>query len=721
MRFTRSFLLVILTLLPLIGTLSQPNFGITQLSSRRFPMYGIHDVTVSGNRLLVTEDSCVVGIHNIADPSAPVERGIYNAYCYSSNLIVEGTTAYIPNSYNGYGIDIVNISNTMNPVRIARIPTFQNVFSIAKMGSYLCVIEATGSSRVLRVVYLANPTEPLVIALVTDYPDVTRIVISGNIAYLSSTSTLYAVSLANPTIPTLLGTIPLHTPNPICAVANSYAYSVGNDSLMCIYNVSNPSAMSLANIVSFNDRVQDVKIAGSMAYVSNNRQGIKLVDVTNPTAPVIVSTFDTPGHATRCAVSNSIAYVCDWVGGVRVVDCHTPTAPVELAQFASGGYISGMCFDGVNLYYTDTMFGLRVADVANPTNPHETSFLPMNDYNSAIARYGNYCYVASGDSGIAIVDVTTPASPRFVRYFARETQSWTSALAISDDKIFYTVGWHFYIASLTDPESPTVINSGVTFNYISRICVVDNYAYLLGNITGAISGVFVLDCTNPQTPTLVGQYTQGGLGAYYNDLAVSGDYAYLASYGLGLRIISVANRAHPQLVTHYEPAENISAVTLSGNHAFLGGSAFRILNIANPSSPQLVGFLDSVYVSNVCVNGSIVYSGESTHLRIYDCSGALSGVDDSENNFPTQYSLKPNYPNPFNSTTTISYTLPLLSNVELKLFDLTGREVASLVNQKQQTGSYRVTFDGMNLSSGTYFVKMQAGEFVKTQKLVLLR
>ncbi|MDK9698635.1 MAG: T9SS type A sorting domain-containing protein [bacterium] len=59
--------------------------------------------------------------------------------------------------------------------------------------------------------------------------------------------------------------------------------------------------------------------------------------------------------------------------------------------------------------------------------------------------------------------------------------------------------------------------------------------------------------------------------------------------------------------------------------------------------------------------------------------------------------------------------------VELRLFDITGREVTTLVNQKQQTGSYRVTFDGKNLSSGTYFVRMQAGEFVKTQKMVLLR
>jgi len=88
---------------------------------------------------------------------------------------------------------------------------------------------------------------------------------------------------------------------------------------------------------------------------------------------------------------------------------------------------------------------------------------------------------------------------------------------------------------------------------------------------------------------------------------------------------------------------------------------------------------------------------------------------------PLQYRLRQNYPNPFNSTTTISYSIPKLSIVELTLYDLLGREVTTLVNRKQSAGSYRVTFDGKYLSSGTYFVQMKVGEFIKTQKMVLLK
>ncbi|MDK9700839.1 MAG: T9SS type A sorting domain-containing protein, partial [bacterium] len=113
---------------------------------------------------------------------------------------------------------------------------------------------------------------------------------------------------------------------------------------------------------------------------------------------------------------------------------------------------------------------------------------------------------------------------------------------------------------------------------------------------------------------------------------------------------------------------------------------------------------------------------------VYDCFitrlslvADTSDITPDREVLPLSYAISQNYPNPFNSSTSISYLLPKPGHVNLRLFDITGREVATLVNQKQQTGSYRVTFDGKYLSSGTYFVRMQAGEFVKTQKMLLLR
>jgi hypothetical protein len=90
---------------------------------------------------------------------------------------------------------------------------------------------------------------------------------------------------------------------------------------------------------------------------------------------------------------------------------------------------------------------------------------------------------------------------------------------------------------------------------------------------------------------------------------------------------------------------------------------------------------------------------------------------------PTQYSLNQNYPNPFNPSTVISYQLPAASFVTLKVYDVLGNEVATLVNELQQAGTHTSTFNTQNLqlSSGIYFYKIQTNNFVQTKKMILIK
>jgi hypothetical protein len=93
----------------------------------------------------------------------------------------------------------------------------------------------------------------------------------------------------------------------------------------------------------------------------------------------------------------------------------------------------------------------------------------------------------------------------------------------------------------------------------------------------------------------------------------------------------------------------------------------------------------------------------------------------SENELPGMFVLKQNYPNPFNPSTTISYQLRAKSLVTLKVFDLLGKEVATLVNNVEQPGSKSVNFNANNLVSGVYYYRLQAGNFILTRKFVLLK
>ena len=101
--------------------------------------------------------------------------------------------------------------------------------------------------------------------------------------------------------------------------------------------------------------------------------------------------------------------------------------------------------------------------------------------------------------------------------------------------------------------------------------------------------------------------------------------------------------------------------------------------------------------------------------------GAESSVEPISLSLPQHYSLHPNYPNPFNPSTRITYDLPSPSSVTLEIFDLLGRRVASLAKGTQPAGTYSILFDGSAFPSGLYFYRLQAGAFTQTQKMVLLK
>ncbi|MEJ2105053.1 MAG: T9SS type A sorting domain-containing protein [Ignavibacteriaceae bacterium] len=110
----------------------------------------------------------------------------------------------------------------------------------------------------------------------------------------------------------------------------------------------------------------------------------------------------------------------------------------------------------------------------------------------------------------------------------------------------------------------------------------------------------------------------------------------------------------------------------------------------------------------------------------FDGTSEYSNIIEATVYSPTIFSLKQNYPNPFNPTTNIKYTIPSnvkgeMSNVSLKVYDILGNEIATLVNEDKPAGTYEIEFDGTNLPSGIYFYKLQADSFVEIKKMTLIK
>ena len=133
----------------------------------------------------------------------------------------------------------------------------------------------------------------------------------------------------------------------------------------------------------------------------------------------------------------------------------------------------------------------------------------------------------------------------------------------------------------------------------------------------------------------------------------------------------------------------------------IGISNSNLWNLWCPNQTNLLG----------CVIDGIVYGD----------TAFISGIHKISNEIPESYQLSQNYPNPFNPTTKIQYQITKNSHVELKVFDATGNQIATIVNEQQTPGTYEAEFDGTNFASGVYFYKITAGDYTQTKKMVLIK
>ena len=160
------------------------------------------------------------------------------------------------------------------------------------------------------------------------------------------------------------------------------------------------------------------------------------------------------------------------------------------------------------------------------------------------------------------------------------------------------------------------------------------------------------------------------------------------------------------------------------------GNQFSV--VTQPAFPARIPPLGSVSVGvlfaphkNGALQDSLVFlsnASNASRATIYlQGTGTGATAIEPASEMPKAFALLQNYPNPFNPSTTIKLELPKSSVVRLSVFDILGREVSVLVNERRDAGAYEVKFDGSNLASGVYFYRLQAGSFVQTRKLLLLR
>ncbi len=156
-------------------------------------------------------------------------------------------------------------------------------------------------------------------------------------------------------------------------------------------------------------------------------------------------------------------------------------------------------------------------------------------------------------------------------------------------------------------------------------------------------------------------------------------------------------------------------------HVFRAGDrqVIRSIDGCKTWSDFTRGLTDTCATAFAVSESGYIYAGTKKG-RVFR-SVMTTEVGDALGEVPASFALSQNYPNPFNPSTTISYQLPVVSDVKLVVYDVLGREVATLVNGVEEPGSKSVVWNATGVASGVYFYRLWAGDFVQTRKLLLLK
>jgi hypothetical protein len=208
----------------------------------------------------------------------------------------------------------------------------------------------------------------------------------------------------------------------------------------------------------------------------------------------------------------------------------------------------------------------------------------------------------------------------------------------------------------------------------------------------------------------------------YPPVLTSGDFPVSQNYGSLVGYYKFNPISEKQILS--------IIIFLSQGTSVIGGGAIDIGAAANSYTQFTVPITttpgmnaDNAYIQIAVADTSDAGGGIGAYAIVDDLSfgGAVDVKDNNNQEAPNSFILKQNYPNPFNPSTKIEYSIPEESFVNLKVYNVIGQEVATLVNQFQKAGTYRADFNAEGMQSGIYIVKLTANKFTKSIKMTLLK
>lgn len=626
-------------------------------------------------------------IFDLQDPLNPAKLGEISLSGGTLEVVVEETLAFVT-AFAGI-VYAVDISDPHQPVvRGAAAAGGQIPNCLAAKDSY---------------VYVGNPEWPNLIIVDATNPDSLSwagevfidgwgesVFIQDSLLYVGvrgfSDDHFSIYNVSDPALPVEAGRVVLPPSNNLhinigsLTVLNGYAYLSTRLSGIFAVDISNPSLPEVTgNIPRRNNTLR----AGYAIAPANGgvfaayESGLWTVDVTDPDSLKELIFFPTFHYGNNIVLRGDLAFIASGWSGLWILDISQPGQPEAIANVNTGGWAADVMVSDSSAYITnydfdrgDSTRGLWIIDISDIGRPqilaHHTGIAGASDnpsYFNSLDRSGQLIFLTGAnwpesDSILEIIDVSDPLRPAslsvfrapYTPYFVSVQDSFAYlATPLSGLRI---IDWHV-------PENP--VESFNIFNGILGITTSDSFAYV-----DRADTFFVLDISDPYSPVILGKFGRN-YGSFSSiNLSVDENYVYWAEDVVG--VIDVSTPKNPREITTF------------GNHSFQAVAAQKGL----------------VFATNI-INGLWI-------LR----NNAITSLDDREKDIlPAKFELYQNFPNPFNSQTTIEFYSPAKEKIILEVFNILGQKVKTLFEGEVKAGRQRVFFDSTNFPSGVYFYRLR--------------
>ncbi len=500
-----------------------------------------------------------------------------------------------------------------------------------------------------------------------------------------------------------------------------------------VYSVAKPDTPVQLGAANIGTSTHSTTRRENYVYVSTFGSGLYVVDISSLTQPIVVNhikrRIPTIGGGHSITISNGLLFSSLTIG-LWTLDISQRDSLRPVSFFPTGGGVRGIANRDNLTFLADGEAGLWILDVTDLDSIRNISNLNVGGSASKIVVSGNYAYllVEHGASpaditaqGLWILDVANPGSP-FVTSYIRSIVHYSANLVPSS---ISKNGNHVYLTkadavndsalaviNISDPYSPYTESVFRTNTLPYDVVAVDTLAYL-ATVNG---GLRILSVSQPSVPREIGTILSTSLG-----LAVRNHYVYVAT-DTGLSIVDVSLPSSPSLVgsTRTSGSRWLVDVTATNAFAYLGYDGLHAVDIRDPASPResmVVSFPNRIN-DVVAVTDSLLFLGSSGLVigRSDLVTSVRQGTSPAK---PELFKLLQNYPNPFNPMTVIKYEIPRRTRVSLKVYDVLGRKVATLVDGAEEAGLHIETFDATSLSSGVYFYRLEMAQTTLTKKMIV--